>query len=80
MKDKIANITLLILQSALFGFLVWGFINILITFSVNDGLFTFLSVVLPSLIALIVVGFYLVKTILQTKKLFAKTVVIQTDK
>jgi lipopolysaccharide export LptBFGC system permease protein LptF len=80
MKNKIVMVSLLILQSALFGFLVWGFINILITFSVNDGLFTFLSVILPSLIALIFVGFYLVKTILKTKKVFAKTIVIPTDK
>jgi hypothetical protein len=70
MKQKITAYLGLVFFALLFGFLIWGLINLLSQFSVqNNGLFTFLSVIIPNAIALGFIGFYLVVFILKVKKL-----------
>lgn len=64
----------------LFGFLIWGLINLLSNFSVQDnGIFTFLSVIVPNGIALAYIGFNLVVFILKVKNLKAPTPIVTDD-
>jgi hypothetical protein len=64
----------------LFGFLIWGLINLLSNFSVqDDGIFTFLSVIVPNGIALAYIGFNLVVFILKVKNLKAPTPIVTED-
>jgi hypothetical protein len=64
----------------LFGFLIWGLINLLSNFSVQDnGIFTFLSVIVPNGIALAYIGFNLVVFILKVKNLKAPTPIVTED-
>ena len=73
MKQKITAYVGLLFFAALFGFLIWGLVNLLSQFSVQaNGLFTFLSVIIPNAIALGFIGFYLVVFILKVKNLPAK--------
>jgi hypothetical protein len=73
MKQKITAYVGLVFFAALFGFLIWGLVNLLSQFSVqNNGLFTFLSVIIPNAIALGFIGFYLVVFILKVKNLPGK--------
>ncbi|MFZ9704062.1 MAG: hypothetical protein ACO3BB_02235 [Bacilli bacterium] len=75
MKQKITAYAGLVFFAALFGFLIWGLVNLLSQFSVQEnGLFTFLSVIIPNAIALGFIGFYLVIYILKVKKLPPKLV------
>lgn len=80
MKEKISSIAYLSLFSVLFIFVIIGFLQILITFSIDDGAFIFISVMSPSLIASSFLGYYLVKAILRTAKVFKKVVVIPNNK
>ncbi len=60
----------LVFFGLLFGFLIWGLINLLSNFSVQgNGLLTFLSVIIPHGIALTYIGFNLVIFILKVKNL-----------
>jgi hypothetical protein len=80
MKEKISTIAYLILFSILFIFVIVGFLQILVTFSINDGAFIFISVMSPSLIASSFLGYYLVKAILKTSKVFKKVVTVPDNK
>ena len=60
----------LVFFGLLFGFLIWGLINLLSNFSIQgNGLLTFLSVIIPHGIALTYIGFNLVIFILKVKNL-----------
>ena len=73
MKQKITAYAGLVFFAALFAFLIWGLVNLLSQFSVQaNGLFTFLSVIIPNAIALGFIGFYLVVFILKVKQLTIK--------
>jgi hypothetical protein len=80
MKEKISSIAYLSLFSILFIFVIIGFLRIVITFSIDDGAFIFISVMSPSLIASSFLGFYFVKAILRTVKAFKKVVVVPNNK
>ena len=70
MKQKITSYLGLGLFGLLFIFLIWGLINVLSNFSVqNNGILTFLSVIIPQGIALAYIGFNLVVYILKVKNL-----------
>lgn len=70
MKQKIFSYLGLGFFIVIFAFLIWGFINILSQFSIeNNGWFTFLSVIIPNVIALGYIGFNLVVAILKVKNL-----------
>ena len=70
MKQKITAYVGLGFFGLLFGFLIWGLINLLSNFSVqNNGILTFLSVIIPHGIALAYIGFNLVVYILKVKNL-----------
>lgn len=70
MKQKITSYLGLVFFGLLFGFLIWGLINLLSNFSVQgNGLLTFLSVIVPHGIALAYIGFNLVVFILKVKNL-----------
>lgn len=70
MKQKITSYLGLVFFGLLFGFLIWGLINLLSNFSVQgNGLLTFLSVIIPHGIALAYIGFNLVVFILKVKNL-----------
>lgn len=80
MKQKIIAYLGLVFFAFLFGFLIWGLINLLSQFSVqNNGLFTFLSVIIPNAIALGFIGFYLVVFILKVKNLPKKVVLASAE-
>lgn len=73
MKQKITSYLGLVFFGLLFGFLIWGLINLLSNFSVQgNGLLTFLSVIVPHGIALAYIGFNLVVFILKVKNLTIK--------
>jgi lipopolysaccharide export LptBFGC system permease protein LptF len=77
MKQKITTYMGLGFFGLLFGFLIWGLINLLSNFSVQDnGIFTFLSVIVPNGIALAYIGFNLVVFILKVKNLKAPTPIV----
>jgi hypothetical protein len=81
MKQKITTYMGLGFFGLLFGFLIWGLINLLSNFSVQDnGIFTFLSVIVPNGIALAYIGFNLVVFILKVKNLKAPTPIVTEDK
>ena len=81
MKQKITTYVGLGFFGLLFGFLIWGLINLLSNFSVqNNGIPTFLSVIIPHGIALAYIGFNLVVYILKVKKLKAPTPIVTEDK
>lgn len=70
MKQKITSYLGLVFFGLLFGFLIWGLINLLSNFSVQvNGILTFLSVIIPHGIALAYIGFNLVVFILKVKNL-----------
>lgn len=70
MKQKITSYLGLVFFGLLFGFLIWGLINLLSNFSVQgNGILTFLSVIIPHGIALAYIGFNLVVYILKVKNL-----------
>jgi hypothetical protein len=70
MKQKLMSYAGLVFFGLLFGFLIWGLINLLSNFSVQgNGLLTFLSVIIPHGIALTYIGFNLVIFILKVKNL-----------
>jgi amino acid transporter len=74
MKQKITSYLGLGLFGLLFIFLIWGLINVLSNFSVqNNGILTFLSVIIPQGIALAYIGFNLVVYILKVKNLKQST-------
>jgi amino acid transporter len=74
MKQKITTYLGLGFFGLLFLFLVWGLINLLSNFSVeSNGVFTFLSVIIPHGIALAYIGFNLVVYILKVKNLKQRT-------
>jgi lipopolysaccharide export LptBFGC system permease protein LptF len=80
MKQKITTYMGLGFFGLLFGFLIWGLINLLSNFSVqDDGIFTFLSVIVPNGIALAYIGFNLVVFILKVKNLKAPTPIVTED-
>jgi lipopolysaccharide export LptBFGC system permease protein LptF len=80
MKQKITTYMGLGFFGLLFGFLIWGLINLLSNFSVQDnGIFTFLSVIVPNGIALAYIGFNLVVFILKVKNLKAPTPIVTDD-
>ncbi len=65
----------LVIFGLLFGFLIWGLINLLSNFSVQgNGLLTFLSVIIPHGIALAFIGYNLVVFILKVKNLQTKSI------
>jgi hypothetical protein len=72
MKEKWVAVGYLVVISLLFGFIILGFFNIMAYFSMNDGVIVFASVITPSLIASVFLGFYFVKAILRTQKAFKK--------
>jgi hypothetical protein len=74
MKEKISTIANLSFLSILFLFVLFGFVQIIINFSINDGTFLFVSVITPSLVACCFLGYYLIKAILKTSKVFKKVV------
>jgi hypothetical protein len=74
MKEKISTIANLSFLSLLFIFVLFGFVQIIINFSINDGTFLFVSVITPSLVASCFLGYYLIKAILKTSKVFKKVV------
>jgi len=77
MKQKITSYLGLGLFGLLFIFLIWGLINVLSNFSVqNNGILTFLSVIIPQGIALAYIGFNLVVYILKVKNLKQPTPVV----
>ena len=77
MKQKITTYLGLGFFGLLFLFLIWGLINLLSNFSVeNNGVFTFLSVIIPHGIALAYIGFNLVVYILKVKNLKQPTPVV----
>lgn len=83
MKEKIATIAYLLVISIMFTFVVIGFVQILLVFSISDGVVLFITALTPSFIALSFAGFYLAKAILKTIKVFKKVVVVvpsSTDK
>jgi hypothetical protein len=68
MKQTIFNYLRLGFFGMLFGFLIWGLINLVSVFSIQvDGWLTFLSVIIPHVIALGYIGFQLVIAILAVK-------------
>ena len=70
MKQKLMSYAGLVFFGLLFGFLIWGSINLLSNFSIQvNGTLTFLSVIIPHGIALAYIGFNLVIFILKVKKL-----------
>jgi hypothetical protein len=73
MKEKIMAVGHLVILSLVFGFVILGFTNILIFFSLNDGVVVFASVITPSLIASVFLGIYFVKALIRTQKAFKKT-------
>ena len=80
MKQKITTYVGLGFFGLLFGFLIWGLINLLSNFSVqNNGILTFLSVIIPNGIALAYIGFNLVVFILKVKNLKAPTPIVTED-
>jgi hypothetical protein len=80
MKQKITTYLGLGFFGLLFLFLIWGLINLLSNFSVeNNGVFTFLSVIIPHGIALAYIGFNLVVFILKVKNLKAPTPIVTED-
>jgi hypothetical protein len=80
MKQKITTYLGLGFFGLLFLFLIWGLINLLSNFSVeNNGVFTFLSVIIPHGIALAYIGFNLVVFILKVKNLKAPTPIVSED-
>ena len=77
MKQKLTTYVGLGFFGLLFVFLIWGLINLLSNFSVqNNGILTFLSVIIPHGIALGYVGFNLVVYILKVKNLKKPTPVV----
>jgi hypothetical protein len=80
MKQKITTYLGLGFFGLLFGFLIWGLINLLSKFSVqNNGILTFLSVIIPHGIALAYIGFNLVVFILKLRNLKAPTPIVTED-
>ena len=80
MKQKLTTYVGLAFFGLLFVFLIWGLINLLSNFSVeNNGVFTFLSVIIPHGIALAYIGFNLVVFILKVKNLKAPTPIVTED-
>jgi len=80
MKQKITDYLGLGFFGLLFLFLIWGLINLLLNFSVQDnGILTFLSVIIPHGIALANIGFNLVVFILKVKNLKAPTPIVTED-
>jgi hypothetical protein len=80
MKQKLTTYVGLAFFGLLFVFLIWGLINLLSNFSVQDnGIFTFLSVIIPHGIALAYIGFNLVVFILKVKNLKAPTPIVTED-
>jgi hypothetical protein len=74
MKQKITSYLGLGLFGLLFIFLIWGLINVLSNFSVqNNGILSFLSVIIPQAIAIAYIGFNLVVFILKVKNLKTPT-------
>jgi hypothetical protein len=72
MKQKITSYAGLGFFGLLFIFLIWGLINVLSNFSVqNNGILTFLSVIIPHGIALGYIGFNLVVFILKVRIIHA---------
>lgn len=70
MKQKLMSYAGLVFFGLLFGFLIWGSINLLSNFSIQvNGTLTFLSVIIPHGIALAYIGFNLVIFILKVKNL-----------
>ena len=80
MKEKISTIANLSFLSLLFLFVLFGFVQIIINFSINDGTFLFISVITPSLVASCFLGYYLIKAILKTSKVFKKVVIPSDSK
>lgn len=77
MKQKLTTYVGLSFFGLLFIFLIWGLINLLSNFSVqNNGILTFLSVIIPHGIALAYIGFNLVVYILKVKNLKQSTSVV----
>jgi hypothetical protein len=77
MKQKISTYLGVGFFGLLFLFLIWGLINLLSNFSVeSNGIFTFLSVIIPHGIALAFIGFNLVVFILRFKHLKKPTPVV----
>jgi lipopolysaccharide export LptBFGC system permease protein LptF len=68
MKNKIKNFAILITSGLLLAIVIWGFITLLINFSIQDGVITFLSVIVPNLIALVFLIFVFVRTLLIVQK------------
>ena len=80
MKQKITTYTGLGFFGLLFIFLIWGMINLLSNFSVqNNGILTFLSIIIPHGIALGYIGFNLVVFILKAKNIQARKPVVPQD-
>lgn len=80
MKEKISSIGYLSLFSVLFIFVIIGFIQILAKFNIDGGVFLFISVITPSLVASSFLGYYFVKAILRTSKAFKKVVEVTNNK
>jgi hypothetical protein len=80
MKQKITTYTGLGFFGLLFIFLIWVLINLLSNFSVqNNGILTFLSVIITNGIALGYIGFNLVVFILKAKNIQARKPVVPQD-
>jgi hypothetical protein len=70
MKKIISAYSNLVFFAVLFGFLIWGLINIVSNFSIQgNGWFTFLSVITPNIISIGYIGFQLVVSIISVKNL-----------